>query len=55
MAAAVVEDGVAQQVDKYIDNEFLPNRPYVCRIVLTNVSSLTQKVEILQQIPQVRE
>jgi len=72
-----VEDGVSQQVDKYIDNEFLPNRvclsllmpvllilnlgkrcekkkTYCCRIVLTNVSSVPQKVEILQQIPEVR-
>jgi len=43
------EDG---RVDRYIENEFLMNKEYCCRVVLTNVSSNLQKVEVLMQIPQ---
>ena len=32
--------------------EFLPNKPYMCQIVVTNVSSNTKPVEVLYQIPQ---
>lgn len=41
----------AEQVDKYIESEFLRGRVYGCRVVLTNVSSVEQKVEVLLEIP----
>jgi hypothetical protein len=44
------EDGVP--VDKYVTREFLVNVVYACRVVLTNPTSATQKLDLLMQIPQ---
>ena len=33
-----------ERYDKYIKNEFLANKIYGCRVVLTNVSSVHQRV-----------
>ena len=46
------QQGPEGNVDKYIEKEFLPGKPYVCRVVLTNVSSQRQKAEVLLQIPE---
>lgn len=46
------EDRGEGRVDKYVDDEFLVNRVYHCRVVLTNVSSVTQRVSALLQIPE---
>jgi len=41
-----------EEVDKFISNKFSTKKVYGCRIVVTNVSSVDQTVEILCQIPQ---
>jgi len=45
------DDGSAERVDKYITDEFLVAKLYGCRIVLTNVASSRQKLDVLLQVP----
>jgi len=45
------DDGNAERVDKYITDEFLVAKLYGCRIVLTNVASSRQKLDVLLQVP----
>jgi hypothetical protein len=40
-----------EQVDKYVQEEFLINVVYGCQVVVTNPSSSRQKLDVLLQIP----
>eukprot|EP01116_Phalansterium_solitarium_P020667 TRINITY_DN6156_c0_g6_i2.p1 TRINITY_DN6156_c0_g6~~TRINITY_DN6156_c0_g6_i2.p1 ORF type:complete len:2265 (-),score=945.46 TRINITY_DN6156_c0_g6_i2:259-7053(-) len=40
-----------ETVDKYISDEFLRNKCYGCRVVITNMSRVQQRVTVLLQIP----
>merc|ERR1719361_840970 len=41
-----------EQVDKFVDqSKFVSGKTYGCRVVITNVSSVTYQVELLCQIP----
>jgi len=44
-----VEGGEVKE--KYVDSEMLPQRPYGCRVVVTNATAKTQKCSLLLQIP----
>ena len=41
-----------EKVDKFVTEEFLTGIVYGCQIVVTNPTSSTQKLDLLQQIPQ---
>jgi len=41
-----------ETVDKFVDENFQTHRVYGCRVVVTNVSRVEQRVEILCQIPE---
>lgn len=41
-----------ERIDRFIDGEFSTNKVYGSRIVVTNVSSVEQNVELLCQVPQ---
>ena len=43
-------DGESERTDRFV-SEFLTRKLYGCRVVLTNVSSNKQRVEVLLQIP----
>jgi hypothetical protein len=38
-------------VEKYVKEEFLRGKIYGCKIVLTNITSATKRLSLLQQIP----
>jgi hypothetical protein len=40
------------RVDRYLEGELMNNYIYGCRIVITNISSVHHKLEVLMQIPQ---
>lgn len=49
----LVSNVLAAQVDKYITNgEFLRGKVYGCKVVITNVSRMSQQLDVLLQIPQ---
>lgn len=41
-----------EKVDRYVTDEFLTGVLYGCRVVVTNPSSATRKLELLLQVPQ---
>jgi len=40
-----------ERFEKYVDDEFLINNVYGCRIVITNPTSSPRKIDVLMQIP----
>ena len=50
LAEPVRHDGV-RFVDAFVEDEFLVNEPYGCRVVVTNPTSSPRELEVLLQVP----